>query len=111
MRHTQKLIEKARLRGQRRGLASQKKQRNSRLEAALSYGPIRPTESYLVFEIGTHNPKTDVYHFMEIRHEMLNGNDRYSVYLDGVRWHKQFSRWGFCKWLFGKIDSVRSDWC
>lgn len=97
-------------RGRRRGKQSQIVQENKRLTAALEHGPIRTIESYPVFEITTHNPRTGQRHLLEIKHELLNGTDRYNVYLDGVKWRNQFSRYGFVTWLFGKIESVRSDW-
>jgi hypothetical protein len=97
-------------RASRRGKQSQAVQENKRLAAALKYGPIRSIESYLVFEITTHNPRTGQRHLLEIRHELRNGKDRYNVYLDGVKWRNQWSRAGFTNWLFGKIESVRDDW-
>ena len=104
------IIEKRREVGRVRGLKSAGSDSNTRLQAALEYGPNRSIESYLVFEIRTFNPRTKQRHLLEIRHDPGDGNDRYSVYLDGDRWHKPWSRWGFCRWLFKQIDSVRSDW-
>lgn len=99
MRHNQKIKDKCR----KMGRASQRAQAKSRLSNALNY---RPTTSYLVFEINTSNPRNGIKHHIEIRHEIDNGNNRYNVYLDGKRWQKQWSRFGFCRWLFGKIDRV-----
>lgn len=78
-------------------------QKNKRLEHALEY---KPQDSYLVFELHTHNPRTGAKNHLEIRHEEGNGPSRYTVYLNGDRWHKPFSRWGFCRWLFEKIECV-----
>lgn len=88
------------------GKLSQKARMNDRLAAALAYGPIRPVESFLVFEIRTRNPRTGIEHHIEIKHDPGDGDNRYSVYLDGVKWNKPWSRLGFCRWLFWKIDSV-----
>ena len=77
--------------------------KTERLGNALNYKPIT---SIVVFEINTHNPRTGAKHNLVIRHEINNGNNRFNVYLDGVKWQKQFSRFGFCRWLFKKIDSV-----
>lgn len=96
--------------GRRRGKARQANQLNSRLVHALNHDPIRSVGSYLVFEINTFNPRTGQRHNLQIRHEVDNGNNRYNVYLDGDKWRRQWSRWGFCIWLFDKIESVRSDW-
>ena len=92
----------------RMGKASQAAQARKRLEAALAYAP---EDSYLVFEIHTHNPRTGAKNHLEIRHEFDNGNSRYNVYLNGDKWHKQWSRWGFCRWLFEKIDPVLARTC
>ena len=86
-----------------RGKESQRVQLNTRLSAALDH---RSIKSCLVFEIDTHNPRTGQRHQLEIRHDPGNGNNRYSLYIDGVRTRKQWSRTGFTEWLFGKIDSV-----
>lgn len=94
----------------KRGKQSQVVQENERLVAALKYGPIRPIESYLVFEITTYNPRTGQRHLLQIKHEIMNGNNRYNVYLDGDRWRNQWSRYGFIIWMFDKIESVRSGW-
>ena len=88
------------------GRAGQVVQENKRLAHALNY---RPTTSYLVFEIATHNPRTGMMHHIEIRHDMDNGNDRYAVYLDGERWRNGWSRTRFASWIFRQIDSVRVD--
>jgi len=93
-----------------RGKASQVVQHNTRLARALEYGPLRAIESYLVFELRTHNPRTGQRHLIEIRHELDNGNDRYNVYLDGDKLRNQWSRSWFAAWLFSKIESVRRDW-
>jgi hypothetical protein len=103
MRRSSEYKESCRL----RGIASQRASQNKRLAHAVD---CRPTESYLVLEIGVHNPRTGIYNYMEIRHEMKDGNNRNTVYLNGVRWNKAFSRSGFCRWLFNKIDPVLSDW-
>jgi hypothetical protein len=103
MRHQRLTSEKA----SRMGRASQAAQENDRLAYALSY---RPTTSYLVFELDTHNPRTGQRHHIEIRHEMSTGNNRYAVYLDGERWRNGWSRTRFIGWLFRQIDSVRVDW-
>lgn len=92
------------------GLVSAVARDNARLQSALKYGPIRPVESYRVFEIGTHNPRTGQRHLLEICHDVGDGDNRYSVYLDGIKWRKPWSRYGFCRWLFGKIDPVINDW-
>ena len=85
------------------GVNSQIMQANDRLANALNY---RPVNSLPIFEIWTYNPSTGAKNHLEIKHEMGDGNNRYSVYLDGKRWHKPWSRTGFCLWLFGKIDAV-----
>jgi hypothetical protein len=54
-----------------RGKQSQEIQENSRLSAALNYQPI---ESFIVFEIETHNPRTSQRQNLEIRHDPGNGN-------------------------------------
>lgn len=94
----------------RAGKCSQEVQENNRLASALAYGPVRPIEPFLVFEIRTHNPNTGIEHLMEIKSDPGDGNNRYHVYLDGVRWAKPWSRTGFCRWLFNKIDPVLTDW-
>lgn len=88
------------------GRHSQAVQDNVRLATALAYGPIRSTENFVVFEIRTRNPRTGQEHFLEIKHEISNGTNRYSAYLDGDKSRDQWSRTAFCRWLFGKIDSV-----
>lgn len=93
-----------------RGKKSQAIQATKRLTAALNYGPVRTLESYLVFEITTHNPRTGQRHLLQIKHEIMNGNNWYNVYLDGDRWRNQWGRYGFICWLFDKIESVRTDW-
>lgn len=85
------------------GKKSAESRAKERLENALNY---RPINSMVVFDIWTNNPRSGAKHHLEIKHEIDNGNDRYNVYLDGERWKKPFSRWGFCRWLFCKIDSV-----
>ena len=85
------------------GKASQQFQTENRLANALNY---RPVTSYLVFELCTNNPRNGVKHHLEIKHELHNGNSRYNVYLNGEKWGKQWSRTGFCKWLFKQIDDV-----
>jgi hypothetical protein len=92
------------------GRKSQAVQENARLASALAYGPRRPIESYLVFQIRTRNPRTGQEHEIEIKSDPGAGNNRYHVYLDGVKWAKPWSRWGFCRWLFDKIDRVLTDW-
>lgn len=57
------------------GRLSQEMQENSRLAAALTYGPIRPVESYLVFEIRTRNPRTGADHLIEIKSDPGDGNN------------------------------------
>lgn len=106
MRHREKIKnykEKCRSMGKR----SQEVQAENRLSNALNYRPINST---IIFEVWTHNPRNKAKHHLQIKHEVDNGNNKYNVYLDGVKWRKQFSRIGFCRWLFSKIDSVRSDW-
>lgn len=85
------------------GKSSQQVQENKRLESALNH---RPTNSMLVFEIWTHNPRTGAENHLQIKHEIDNGNNRYNVYLNGEKWRKPWSRTGFVTWLFEKIDSV-----
>jgi hypothetical protein len=92
------------------GRKGQAVQENARLASALAYGPRRPVESYLVFQIHTRNPRTGQEHEIEIKSEPGDGDNRYHAYLDGVSWAKPWSRWGFCRWLFEKIDSVLNDW-
>lgn len=92
------------------GKRSQDVQTNSLLAAAMAYGSIRAIESYLVFEIRTRNPRTGVEHLIEIKNDPGDGNNRYHAYLDGARWAKPWSRTGFCRWLFTKIDSVVVGW-
>lgn len=106
MRHSKNYLKKC----SRQGKQSQKAQENNRLESALNHEPIRSIESDLILEINTFNPRNGAENNLKIVHEVCNGNDRYSVYLNGDRWKKQFSRTGFCNWLFNKIDSVRVDW-
>jgi hypothetical protein len=103
MRH---LIKKLSEIGRVRGLASQKAQNNKRLAAAAAYGPIRPVESLYVLGIATFNPGTEQSHIIEIRHDVGNGNNRYCIYLDGVKLGKQWSRARFCGWMFNKIERV-----
>lgn len=88
------------------GKRSQVVQENKRLAAALEYGPIRTVAPLPIFEIRTRNPRTGQEHLIEIKHEMLNGNNRFMIYLDGKKSGRQWSRTAFCRWLFGKIDSV-----
>ncbi len=104
------MIEQARERGSRRGKLSQAARRNERLASALEFEPARPAESFLVFELATRNPRTEVTHYLEIRHEVDDGTDRFNVYLDGDKWRNGWSRSRFCGWLFKQIDSVRVDW-
>ena len=96
-------IKKHKERCSRMGKASQKAQEQNRLANALNY---RPPHSVLVFELNTHNPRTGAKNHIQIKHETGNGQGRYNVYLNGDRWKKSWSRWGFCRWLFGKIDHV-----
>ena len=107
MRHSQKQISAASERASRMGKVSQRAQENRRLTHALDH---RPVTSYLVLELDTHNPRTGQRHHIEIRHDPGNGNDRYSVYLDGGRWRNSWSRSRFAGWIFAQIDSVRADW-
>jgi len=90
----------------RMGKRSQEVQENKRLSHAVN---LRPTNSLLVFEVRTNNPRTGIQHHIEIRHEIQNGNDRYSVYLNGDRWRNSWSRTRFVSWLFRQIDSVGVD--
>ncbi len=85
------------------GKASQRVQAESRLKHALDYTP--PT-TYVVFEINTSNPRNGIKHHIKIVHEIHNGNNRFNVYLNGEKWGKQWSRLGFCRWLFRQIDAV-----
>ena len=103
MRHAKLTSEKA----ARMGRAGQAAQENNRLAHALSP---RPTASYLVFEMDTHNPRTGQRHHIEIRYDMGNGNDRYAIYLNGERWRNGWSRTRFAAWLFRQVDSVLVDW-
>lgn len=93
-----------------KGLASQEKQANDRLQAAIDFGPIRPIKSYLVHEFISINPRTGIMVYLELLHEFRNGTDRYNLYADGKKIGRQWSRWGFAQWVFGKVDPVRSDW-
>ena len=104
------IIEKRREVGRLRGIASQGKTRNERLQAALDFGPIRSIEPVHIQEVYTRNPRTGVEHHIDIWHEPGNGNDRYTVYFDGGRWHRPWSRTALIDWLFPKIDPVRRDW-
>lgn len=106
MRH-RKRIEKIRERCSRMGKRSQEVQRNHRLEHLTD---LRPTTSFLVFELRTNNPTTGIQHHIEIRHEIDNGTNRYNIYLNGERWRNGWSRTRFVKWIYTQIDSVRSDW-
>ena len=99
MRHSNKSKETLSKNGKR----SQQVQAENRLSNALNY---RSTNSLIIFEIWTYNPLNKNKHHIQIKHEINNGNNRYNVYLDNVKWHKQWSRLGFCRWLFLKIDSV-----
>ncbi len=83
---------------------------NERLRAALEFGPIRAIHPVHIGELYYRNPRTGTEHSMDLWHEPGNGNDRYTVYFDGKRWPKQWSRTGLINWLFDKIESVRSDW-
>ncbi len=102
MRHHQKNHEKLSLMGKR----SQAVQENNRLASALEYGAIRAIEPVTIYEIRTRNPRTGQEHLLEIKHAPANGNNRYTVHLDGDKLGGQWSRTSFCRWLFGKIESV-----
>lgn len=99
MRRNKKNIERCR----KMGLESQRVQAENRLKSALNY---KPLNSYTVFELNTCNPRNGIKHQLIIKHELHNGNNRFNVYLDGEKWGKQWSRYGFCRWLFKQIDSV-----
>ena len=108
-RSEHQLIERAREHGAQQGRRSQEVRRDTRLAAALEFGTARSIESFLVFELATRNPQSGILHYLEIRHEIGNGNDRFAVYLDGDRWRNGWSRSRFCVWLFKQIESVRTD--
>lgn len=110
MRHIQHIIETARTKGRIMGLKSQENRFNDRLQAALDFSQIRPIESYLVYEIIGINPRTGRMVCLELCHDVDNGVNRYNLYMDGKKIGRQWSRWGFCQWLFDMIDCVRNDW-
>ena len=96
--------------GREDGLRSAEVQRNDRLFAALNYIPIRPVESTLIFEVRTYNPISGQRNLLELKHELRNGTNRFSLYIDGNRQRNQWSRSGFVVWMFNKIELVRSDY-
>jgi len=106
MRHSNGYMEKCRLKGKR----GQETQRNERLAAARDFGPIRLVEPVHIGVLKYLNPRTGDEHTMDIWHEPNNGNDRYTVYFNGKRWPKQWSRTGLANWLFDRIESVRVGW-
>lgn len=104
MRHSERYIEKYRVRGKN----SQRVQDNRRLQSALEFGLIRPIESIFLYEINTKNPRTGQCHHIELRHDVGNGSGKFNVYLDGEMWRAGWSKTRFVSWLFAKIDVVKN---
>jgi len=107
MRPCRQMINRARELGRKRGLASQKKQRDERIAAALDYAQERDC---LIFEMATRNAGTGTEHYLEIWHQKYGGADRFAVYVDGEKWRNGWSRTRFCEWVFKQVDSVRREW-
>ena len=101
------LLERQRERNSRRGKLSQAARRNERLAAALEFGPVRAVEKTLLFELATWNPIRQQGHYLELWHELRDGNGKFCVYLDGERWRNGWSVTRFATWLTGQIDRVR----
>lgn len=110
MRRTKELIDQARENGRRRGLAGAAKGRNERLAAALEFEPERPIDDVLLLVVGTWNPRTGVYHYIELRHVIGDGSGKFTVWLDGELWRNGWSRTRFAEWITKQVDRVRVDW-
>lgn len=108
--YNRRSIEVARERGRRWNKASQRSKSNSRLQAVLEYGTVRPIDSVLCGELAWHNAFTGQRTLLEIWKEPDGSNFRFAVYVDGERWRNGFSRTRFARWIMEKVERLRSDW-
>ena len=80
------------------------------MAAALEFEPERPIEDVLLLVVGTWNPRTGVYHYIELRHTIGDGSGKFSIWLDGEPWRNGWSRTRFAEWITAQVDRVRTDW-